>query len=132
MTKDDLIPWGYAKGFYTNTCIRCHEMFIGAKRAYRCEECADIERVKETTPYLETVRKKPVEVKAIRYNGNNSWDIINALRGSGIYEVNGVLQIPTLEGMMTAQPGDWIIRGVAGEVYPCKPDIFEQTYEVVQ
>lgn len=39
------------------------------------------------------------------------------------------LHIETLEGRMTAQPGDWIIRGVQGEFYPCKPDIFEQTYE---
>jgi len=38
--------------------------------------------------------------------------------------------IPTLEGDHTAQPGDWIICGVAGEFYPCKPDIFEMTYEV--
>jgi len=40
-----------------------------------------------------------------------------------------VIWINTLEGAMTAQPGDWIIRGVKGEFYPCKPDIFEQTYE---
>ena len=39
--------------------------------------------------------------------------------------------IPTLEGDMEARPGDWIIKGVAGEFYPCKPDIFEQTYEPV-
>lgn len=39
------------------------------------------------------------------------------------------LVIPTLEGAMTAQPGDWIIKGVNGEFYPCKPDIFDKTYE---
>ncbi|WP_417825335.1 hypothetical protein [Thalassospira povalilytica] len=39
--------------------------------------------------------------------------------------------IETLEGTMTAQPGDWIIEGVNGEIYPCKPDIFEKTYEAV-
>lgn len=42
---------------------------------------------------------------------------------------NVVLNIRTLEGIMTAQPGDYIIRGVKGEIYPCKPDIFEATYE---
>jgi hypothetical protein len=42
-----------------------------------------------------------------------------------------VLQIPTLEGVMTARIGDYIIKGVKGEVYPCKPDIFEATYERV-
>ena len=39
------------------------------------------------------------------------------------------LGIPTLEGWMSASPGDWIIRGVKGEIYPCKPDIFEATHE---
>ncbi len=40
-----------------------------------------------------------------------------------------VIRIPTLEGTMRAEPGDWIIKGVKGEFYPCKPDIFEATYE---
>ena len=40
--------------------------------------------------------------------------------------------IETLEGTMWAQPGDWIIKGVQGEFYPCKPDIFEATYEIVK
>ena len=42
------------------------------------------------------------------------------------------LKIPTLEGEMTASPGDWIITGVKGERYPCKPDIFALTYEAVE
>ena len=42
-----------------------------------------------------------------------------------------VIAIDTLEGEMHADPGDWIIRGVQGEFYPCKPDIFEATYEPV-
>jgi len=41
------------------------------------------------------------------------------------------LQIPTKEGVMLARQNDWIIRGVQGELYPCKPDIFEATYEPV-
>lgn len=44
---------------------------------------------------------------------------------------NAGLTIPTLEGKMEARPGDWIIKGVKGEFYPCKPDIFEATYEAV-
>ena len=49
------------------------------------------------------------------------------------YSLNadGSVAIETLEGTMTANVGDWIIRGVKGELYPCKPDIFEATYEVV-
>lgn len=42
------------------------------------------------------------------------------------------LAIPTLEGLMVAKEGDWIIRGIKGELYPCKPDIFEATYEMVE
>lgn len=42
------------------------------------------------------------------------------------------LYIPTLEGLMVGTEGDWIIRGVQGEIYPCKPDIFEATYEPVE
>mgnify|MGYP001567830870 CR=1 FL=1 len=50
--------------------------------------------------------------------------------GIGYTPSNGQLFIPTLEGTMTANPRDWIIRGVKGEFYPCKPDIFEATYEL--
>jgi hypothetical protein len=44
---------------------------------------------------------------------------------------DGAVEIATLEGVMRADPGDWIIRGVKGEFYPCKPDIFDATYEAV-
>jgi uncharacterized protein (UPF0303 family) len=47
------------------------------------------------------------------------------------YQADEELFIETLEGTMRANPGDWIIKGVKGEMYPCKPDIFEQTYELV-
>jgi hypothetical protein len=47
------------------------------------------------------------------------------------YQTDVAIQIETLEGVMTANPGDWIIRGVKGEVYPCKDDIFQLTYELV-
>lgn len=46
--------------------------------------------------------------------------------------LDGHLKIPTLEGVMRAEIGDWIIRGVKGELYPCKPDIFAATYEAVE
>ena len=45
---------------------------------------------------------------------------------------NPILKIQTLEGVMTASLGDWIIKGVSGEFYPCKPDIFEKTYQLVE
>jgi hypothetical protein len=79
------------------------------------------------------VRKKPVEVEAWRWNGETLNERPDWLRGPDVlYDGHqGVLLIDTLEGTMTAQLGDWIIRGVKGEIYPCKPDIFEQTYEPV-
>lgn len=47
------------------------------------------------------------------------------------YQTDVEVKIETLEGVMTANPGDFIITGVKGEVYPCKPDIFEATYELI-
>jgi len=79
-------------------------------------------------------RKKPVVIEAIRWTGN--WDAIyNFVGNAAQWEREGeqrVLIIPTLEGAMRAQEGDWIIKGVKGEFYPCKPDIFAATYEAVE
>jgi hypothetical protein len=82
-------------------------------------------------------RKKPVEIEAVQWNGANHLITETFMKGSGAiidYSQSklGILQIPTLEGTMQAQVGDWIIKGVQGEFYPCKPDIFEQTYELVE
>ncbi|WP_342480024.1 hypothetical protein NST07_20455 [Paenibacillus sp. FSL L8-0340] len=48
------------------------------------------------------------------------------------YQTDKEMKIETLEGVMTASPGDWIITGVNGEKYPCKPDIFKKTYSPVK
>lgn len=88
-------------------------------------------------------RKKPVIIEAIRYTGNNLREVIDftGLNESAQkwtweeYEkvvAEDGLKIFTLEGKMSADIGDWIIRGVKSELYPCKPDIFELTYEVVK
>ncbi len=50
----------------------------------------------------------------------------------GSNDTSRYMQIDTLEGVMTANKGDYIIQGVQGEIYPCKPDIFEMTYEIVE
>lgn len=86
-------------------------------------------------------RKKPVVIDAIQYTGNNDYEISkwsnNLVYSSPVLEPTennpsgSYLQIKTLEGVMTAIVGDWIIKGVNGEFYPCKPDIFEKTYERV-
>jgi len=74
-------------------------------------------------------RKKPVVIKAVQWNGYNVIEI--AVMGS-VELKDKVLKIQTLEGDMTAQIGDYIIKGIQGELYPCKPDIFKQTYELVE
>lgn len=96
--------------------------------------------------------KRPVTVEAMRWNGENATEIANWAQGGwkgrtefdnragGMWLKQIVvdeeqmlclwrLVIPTLEGDHEAMPGDWIIKGIAGEFYPCKPAIFEATYQ---
>ena len=92
-------------------------------------------------------RKKPVVIDAVQWSGREAEvrDVGSLFTGEiprapddphihpGLVFTppDGALYIPTLEGTMRADPGDWIIKGIKGEVYPCKPDIFEATYEAV-
>ena len=75
-------------------------------------------------------KKKPIEIEAIQYTGNNVNEIV-LFTGKQNIDYGNHLRIKTLEGTMTANIGDYIIKGVKGEFYPCKPDIFEQTYEPI-
>jgi hypothetical protein len=79
-------------------------------------------------------RKKPVVVDAVQYRAGMQDGAFAAevVAGNVRYPEDGTMLIRTLEGEMCAQPGDWIIRGVKGELYPCKPDIFAATYEAVE
>lgn len=82
-------------------------------------------------------RKKPVEITAVQWDGRSATisqlaPFENATEPPTVSHSKGTLDITTLEGVMTAEIGDWIIKGVQGEIYPCKPDIFEQTYEAVE
>ena len=77
-------------------------------------------------------RKKPVVIDAIKHDATNWDEVYEFLGGEGsghFLDEGGVVRINTLEGQMTANIGDWIIKGVKGEFYPCKPEIFEATYE---
>jgi hypothetical protein len=78
-------------------------------------------------------RKKPVVIEAQTFDGTSDGAkaILPWMAGSGASYRPGVnrIFIPTLEGIMEASPGDWIIKGISGEFYPCKPHIFKQTYE---
>lgn len=76
-------------------------------------------------------RKKPVVIEAIQWNGNN-WNELVEFGCACAQTQDDEIWIPTLEGILKASVGDYIIKGVQGEFYPCKPDIFEQTYEVVE
>lgn len=75
-------------------------------------------------------RKKPVVVEAEVYSRNGLEAERVAKWCDGIQDEEGCL-IKTLEGLMLANYGDYIIKGIKGEFYPCKPDIFEMTYELV-
>ena len=77
-------------------------------------------------------RKKPVEVEAVQFTRTNDPEVQDHLDTcEDWWYAEGLLHIDTLEGTMTASVGDYIIKGVQGEFYPCKPDIFEATYEPV-
>jgi hypothetical protein len=86
-------------------------------------------------------RKRPVEIEAWEYtgfaDGESGWDILHWIDDTGDKAggfgqgADAELRITTLEGVMSARVGDFIIRGVQGEFYPCKPDIFTATYEAV-
>ena len=79
-------------------------------------------------------RKKPIVIDAVQWNGSMK-PIIDMIGhdlptyGEG---KDGSLRITTLEGDMECSKGDFIIKGINGELYPCKPDIFDKTYEVIK
>ena len=86
---------------------------------------------------MKKYRKKPVVIEAVQFKGdlalgeNPMPDEIKNNREVFRLSQSSNLMIKTLEGTMIANRGDWIIKGIKGEFYPCKPDIFEATYEEV-
>ena len=79
---------------------------------------------------MNNFRKKPVVIEAMQYDGNPL--PIQAWAYGHVAPYDGMIRIETLEGTMYARVGDYIIKGVQGEFYPCKPDIFKATYEKVE
>jgi hypothetical protein len=89
-------------------------------------------------------RKKPVVIEAIQFNGfyeingqvelseRPEWLVSEFSKGILFFDKPNTLTIKTLEGDHIASVGDYIIKGVNGELYPCKPDIFEKTYEPLE
>lgn len=91
----------------------------------------------EAIQFVEVSRKQCLYGVAVQYNDGDiaafMGQIIHmpTLPDPGNPAGRTVIEIPTLEGVMQANVGDWIIKGVNGEFYPCKPDIFDKTYEPV-
>jgi hypothetical protein len=88
-----------------------------------------------TTLHPSRFRKQPVEIEAVQWGGGEvganaivEWITTLGRDDEAVLTPDGIA-IRTLEGEMVARPGDWVIRGVQGEFYPCKPDIFRATYE---
>ena len=74
-------------------------------------------------------RAKSCEIEAMKWTGRNVAEIMRFVKNESAIITNGVLIIKTLEGDMVASAGDYIIRGLRGEYYPCKPDVFQKKYE---
>ena len=87
---------------------------------------------------VQKFRKKPIIIEAVQVDAENcqavaAWcgGVAHEPAPSGTVYAPGLIAIDTLEGTMYADNGDWIIKGVQGEFYPCKPDIFDKSYEQV-
>ncbi len=85
---------------------------------------------------VQRVRKLSVEVEAMRHTGENNKEIQKWARrlenGRTVFaDGSSHLRIKTFDGENYAEAGDWVIHGANGEFYPCKPDIFEKTYEIL-
>lgn len=114
--------------------------YVGEDYGHRILEC--VAEIEKETMQPAKYRKKPVEVYAMHFSTNNekgspTMDAIVNWVNQGRSEIgawhNGTdIYIQTLEGEMKARCGDYVIRGVKGEFYPCKPEIFEATYDPVE
>jgi len=80
---------------------------------------------------IKRYRKKPVVIEAVQFDGTNEKEVIEFTNNIArrIATHTPLIVISTLEGDMNANIGDWIIKGIKNEFYPCKPDIFDVSYE---
>jgi hypothetical protein len=83
-----------------------------------------------------TYRKRPVEIQAVQWTGSNHTEVAELAGDAWVRDVapnppGDDLIVDTLEGEMRCRPGWWLIRGLRGELYPCEPEIFAASYELV-
>lgn len=80
---------------------------------------------------MKKYRKKPVVIEAVQFASNNVDEILEFAKDSFKNPLTRDIIISTLEGNMIVSIGDYVIKGVNGEFYPCKPDVFDKTYEEI-
>ena len=83
------------------------------------------------TNTVKKYRTKPCEIEAIQWTGNNEEEILSFVKNKHYISFDGDLYLITLEGEMKANVGDYIIKGLRGDFYPCKPDVFQKKYELI-
>ena len=81
---------------------------------------------------IKKFRKKPVVIETVQWTGHNTKEIFDFVGIDNIIAYASYFMIKTLEGNHKVRTNDWVIKGIKGEFYPCKPDIFEETYEEVK
>lgn len=103
-----------------------------ASVARNCINIAAAEHQQRLANRPHRFQKKPLEIEAILWTGEND-DEVRDFTGMPMATLhNKSMAIVTLEGTLWAEAGDFIIRGIKGELYPCKPDIFAETYQEVR
>ena len=115
----------------TNNFKKCMKFWICFEISCNCSILFMLNKYILIKQMIKKYRKKPVIIEAIQWNGKNLTEIDNFVGGSLKIEGSSLV-IHTLEGDMEASINDYIIKGVNGEFYPCKPDIFDKTYESAQ
>ena len=80
---------------------------------------------------IKRYKTKPCEIEAIQWTGRNDKQILDFVKNTHYISFDGDLFLITLEGEMKATVGDYIIKGLRGEFYPCKPDVFVKKYEEI-
>lgn len=99
---------------------------------YPCSVCKQNYTDKwEPMGHIKRYKTKPCEIEAIQWDGSNVEEIKNFIGEYFKAKTIEGIYIRTLEGVMRARVGDYIIKGLRGEFYPCKPDVFEKKYELI-